>query len=682
VLLLTVVVFVSMNVMSVSASSIRPGENGLSSPQVDESIDWEMIPDPRVEAEVLAQGEKTPQNVPDAPRLFWDEDLGRCYISTNIPWDILQAAGISLEGSSIEERIPNAPRFEDVYDRIQRIQSLSNAKYPRTLLYDPVVVIWVTVPAIWSTGEDIEIKFKMFNEGYQTATASCHFYGYDNSTGSDEVEFSVSGSVNIPGESYGYKTLTVEIPEESVGIKRGIATATEDASYSEDMGYVFVQKFGELDASDLPEDDRMSYTSGNDNYYWEGLSDIDGFNVQVNYSRYHPYAWNITWLAGCLIDTENVSTIDNAAEYLTNATNQKMTYDSKDDGIIDYSHSSHWSDFKIMSENFTGVCDEFACLEVSFLRSLGIPCRQIGGSRQGGGHSWLEYWGQLNGDWSWIHADPTWNKYNLPAGIKNLNYTNINLYSYWNDSSYSGGTIDGNSTNRRLVKNDAKYSVSYDGPNDFGYAFIDICEDTLSWTYDGSWPNPIFSIGTGTLYTSNGYLRAVPTNQDGTGPFYYRELDNALDIYDFRKLEIEVSFNNPSDSYKGCFAVALYDYYKEFICYVILYEWRGAQVDMDFYTRWYLDNGTTSNYNEFDYQGASWRGIIEIYRNETSGPYGNYSGGIWSYIEGFGYQQLFSESDIQGDQREICYIGIQWRRGSDTFLNYYLHDVRVWEFTR
>ena len=636
------------------------GTSSLS--KIDRSISWEMVTDPRVEAAVLAQDKKPPQNIPDAPKLFWDDDLGHCYIATNIPRELLQTIGISLEGSSIEEQIPSAPRFEDVYDKIQRIQSIVGANYQRTLLYDPVVVIWVKVPATWSTGENIEIKFKMFNEGHQTATVSCHFFGYDNSTGSDEVEFSVSGSVNINRQSYGYKTLTVEIPQETVGIKRGLATATGDTSYYEDMGYVFVQKFGELESSDLPEDDRTSYASSSDTYYWEGFPDIDGFNVPANYSMYHPSAWNITWIAGYLIDSYKDETINQIAEDMTQAIHQKITNGQEGEYFR--------SDFKIMDAGYVGVCRSYAILEISCLTAIGIPARQLRGYDLGtGGHSWVEHWNVAAA--SWIVCDPSLNKYDNSTQIKGFNYTYIKIYVNWDDSE---DDMDGSSTDGLFGYGDICFGESYDGPVDYGCAIIDVCEDTILWTYDPSWPNPLYSIRSGTLYTSDGYLRANPDYSDGTGPFYYRELENPLDISDLRMLEVEVSFNNPEDKYKGCFGVALYDNDKELICFIKLYEWKGGEIDMDFHTRWYLQNGTWNGYSWLDYTGSPWRGIIKIYREDSNG--------MWSSIGGFGSQQLFSESAIQGDQRVIRYVGIQWRKGADTFLNYYLHDMRVREYIR
>jgi len=632
--------------------------------QDEDPIDWETVPDPRVEAEVLSQGERTPQHIPETPHVFWDDELGRCYISTNIPWELLRDADISLVGSSIEESIPDAPKFEDVYDSICKIKSFSDVKYERTLFSDQVVIIWVKVPTTWAIGEDIDIQFKMYNEGSQTATVSCNFYGYDNSTGFDMVEFSVSGSVNVCPESYGNKNLTVEVPAESVGLKRGLATATGDASYSDDMGYIFVQKFGDSDTNDLPEDDRMSYTSESNNYYWEGLPDIDGFNISAEYSMYHPYAWNITWLAGFLVDNSSSMTFDTTAEHITEAVTEKMTYDSGE---------GYWSDFRIMNEGYLGKCDEFACLETSCLRALGIPTRQLHGYRPGiGGHSWPEYWGEENGDWSWVHTDPTRHQYNNPSNIKILNYTELKMRSSWDDS-YSPG--DGSKTDGNLSSYDALYAISYDGPNDYEFSFIDVCEDASVWTYDANWPNPLFAIKSGTLCTSDGYLKSYSSYSDGSGPFYYRELDDPLSIDDFWKLEVEISFSNPSAAYKGCFGLGLYDEDKELICYIILYEWSEGQIDMDLKTRWYFNNGTTNNYNILDYTGSSWHGVFWIFRDDALD-------GIWSLIEDFSYQQLAKSSDFQNDDREIRYVGIQCRKGSGTFLVYNIHDVRVWEIYR
>ena len=89
------------------------------------------------------------------------------------------------------------------------------------------------------------------------------------------------------------------------------------------------------------------------------------------------------------------------------------------------------SDLYIKSHANQGVCDEFATMDVSFSRSLGIPSRFLGitwvnetGSAYG--HGILEH--RIAG--AWIHSDPTWHVFNNPQIYKQGNNTHMNLTKY------------------------------------------------------------------------------------------------------------------------------------------------------------------------------------------------------------------------------------------------------------
>ncbi|MGY5853656.1 MAG: transglutaminase-like domain-containing protein [Candidatus Thorarchaeota archaeon] len=628
--------------------------------------------DPLVEDFLFELGPKFPMNISDAPEVFWDEKMGYCTVSTNIPEKLLEEIGISLKGSSIEGEIPVVPSFEDVYEKIKEKKGSGDKS-------GDVVVVWVTVPSIWSIGEDIDIKFKMYNEGTSTATVSCHFKGFDNVTLPETQEFTVSDTVNIPRESYYTATLTVEIPNEAVGIKKGNASVTGDGSYTNDYGYQFIQKYGDIAESDLPLPDRMSQDSGNSEYYWEGLQDIDGFNISDDYALYHSDDWSIRWIASSLMDTTDTTTHYDTADEMTSRVNNQMTYNLSEGSL-------HRSDYKVINASYQGVCCQFATFETSLLRALGIPAREIGGTRpflnntKCGGHAWVECWVEKDNTWTWIHAEPTWNKFDEPTRVnyyRELSYTNFTISSAWDDSRVDFPDEDNGSTNGILHSYDRGYWTIYDGPNNYTYAFIDICEDASDWTYDSSWPNPLWPTAYGTLTSEYGYLRTNSNNGVATGPFFYRELSDPLEIGRFRNLQVNLEFNNPSGSYKGEFGLCFYDEDKDMIAYVKIRDWYDASINTDFHAKWYMANGTPRAQFITDYTGGSWTGHFSIYRNETGGTGGNETDGIWTFIEGIGHFELIDNSGLESDSKSIRYVGIQWRKGSGTYLNTRLHDARI-----
>ncbi len=162
-----------------------------------------------------------------------------------------------------------------------------------------------------------------------------------------------------------------------------------------------------------------------------------------------------------------------------------------------------------------------------------------------------------------------------------------------------------------------------------------------------------------------------------TGPFFYRELSDPLEIGRFRNLQVNLEFNNPSGSYKGEFGLCFYDEDKDMIAYVKIRDWYDASINTDFHAKWYMANGTPRAQFITDYTGGSWTGHFSIYRNETGGTGGNETDGIWTFIEGIGHFELIDNSGLESDSKSIRYVGIQWRKGSGTYLNTRLHDARI-----
>jgi hypothetical protein len=596
--------------------------------------------------------------------VFIDKELGYCYVSTNIPKDILSRNGIDLEGAIVEENISPPPSSEELFN-ISLLDGM-------TMSFGAVTVV-VTVPSVWTIGTDLAIKFDLRNWWYTTAYVTLHFEGWDSYGfyGMYQTkEIDVDGYTYVGGFSSKTVYLHVTVPETPVGIKKSIASAGGDASYYQDFGYNFVQKYGT--PSTLPPGDAMSSTSSNPNYYWEGLPG-DGFGVPDAYGLYHPDEWSFQWTAGYWIDLPRTFNAYDTASQMTTRVSENMAY------WYDYypAYFTAWSDEKIVDEGYKGICDELAILETSLLRALGIPCRHIWASGTES-HAWLECW-TYNSGWKWIHADPTWNEYDNPSvyDFWMTYYDAFTIWSEWDDSRYYDACqYDGSNTNGMLAYNptDAYWWAAYDGDNNYLPNWYDPCDD-VTWWADGPsqpatwWPNPIWGTASGTL-TSEGFPEYICTSVNNgwaTGPFWYKTIGRPFTVDKFRQLRITIEFYNPLKSYKGCFALVLYDENKEPVAYIMLYEWTESRTDMDFYWRWVLTGGSTKQFSLLNADIDHFVDQLRIYRVIGDG--------IWASCL-YGSGRILTESEFQGEtSRIIKYIGVQWRKGSGTYLNVRLHDI-------
>ena len=87
----------------------------------------------------------------------------------------------------------------------------------------------------------------------------------------------------------------------------------------------------------------------------------------------------------------------------------------------------YWkSDVEVLNQNVTGVCLDFAGLEVGMLRSLNIPSRVIYATLdQIEGHAWVEF---FDGE-RWIQADPTFGTFDSERYYCYLGYDILELYT-------------------------------------------------------------------------------------------------------------------------------------------------------------------------------------------------------------------------------------------------------------
>jgi transglutaminase-like putative cysteine protease len=251
-----------------------------------------------------------------------------------------------------------------------------------------------------------------------TQTIVIHNYG--SSTVSGQVTFvsiedqygtSASFSNLAPGAN-----CTVSIPfvviasASSVGIKPMGFFITVDpdntVTWSGQLELNAIEKYNN-DASHLPDPD------GGDNLE---TSDLYHFPFNEGYAIIQEAA-----SAG-----DNTNSPYNTSSKLNTYVHGMMTYTSND--IYDLYAAS---DLYIKSHGNQGVCDEFATMDVSFSRSLGIPSRFLGitwvnetGSAIG--HGILE--NRISG--RWVHSDPTWSSFDDPQVYKRGNNTHMNLTKY------------------------------------------------------------------------------------------------------------------------------------------------------------------------------------------------------------------------------------------------------------
>lgn len=100
--------------------------------------------------------------------------------------------------------------------------------------------------------------------------------------------------------------------------------------------------------------------------------------------------------------------------------------------------SKYWESDLEMLQNmrgglFRGVCIDFAALETSLLRALGIPARVIYAEFdfEGGGHAWVEFFDPEQG---WTPADPTFGKFDLEKYYCYFGYDIGEVYTVLNST--------------------------------------------------------------------------------------------------------------------------------------------------------------------------------------------------------------------------------------------------------
>jgi hypothetical protein len=123
------------------------------------------------------------------------------------------------------------------------------------------------------------------------------------------------------------------------------------------------------------------------------------------------------WVSGA-------ATVEQKARRIFDRVNDLYLYDGNIQNIWDFT----WADYLTRNQNQRrGICDELAVVEISYLRSVGIPARLKflvflkGGRRLG--HAVLEY---LDGA-TWKTIDAAWKVYDDPAIYRHKGYNSVTV---------------------------------------------------------------------------------------------------------------------------------------------------------------------------------------------------------------------------------------------------------------
>ena len=162
-----------------------------------------------------------------------------------------------------------------------------------------------------------------------------------------------------------------------------------------------------------------------------------GDNLETSDLYHFPFSEGYAIISEAATAADNTNSPFETANTLNSYVNRMMVYTDNDlFGLYAA------SDLYIKNHANQGVCDEFATMDVSFSRSLGIPSRFLGitwvnETGYAYGHGILEH--RIAG--GWVHSDPTWHVFNNPQIYKLGNNTHMNLTKY-TDADDNRDTVD------------------------------------------------------------------------------------------------------------------------------------------------------------------------------------------------------------------------------------------------
>jgi len=238
------------------------------------------------------------------------------------------------------------------------------------------------------------------------------------------VEDSSSASTTFSDLAANTST-TVTIPyqvirnQSSIGIKLMALAVKVDpynvTTWAQNLSVYGVEKYNN-DATHLPDPD-------------------DGDNLETSDLYHFPFNEGYTVVLEAATAGDNTNSPIVTAERINDYVNTKMNYTFSDI----YNHTAT-SDRYVMDNGYTGICDEYATLDTSFSRALGIPTRFLG-------ITWINSEGVTEGHGilenriqdRWVHSDPTWDVFDNAQIYKSGNRTHMNLTKFTDadDSRYN-----------------------------------------------------------------------------------------------------------------------------------------------------------------------------------------------------------------------------------------------------
>lgn len=154
---------------------------------------------------------------------------------------------------------------------------------------------------------------------------------------------------------------------------------------------------------------------------------------------------------------------------------QRMVYD----GTITHISNFTWSDNLVITQNgWRGICDEWAVVQITLLRALGIPAVmkfliwQPSGGGDPVGHACVEW--SDNGVWR--HMDALWDAFDNRARYRSSGAQNVTIMdaTYPLDSRYGGlawGVLDVPGDQKFYPYGDYIINPAYPGNQRPGYSF-------------------------------------------------------------------------------------------------------------------------------------------------------------------------------------------------------------------
>ena len=411
---------------------------------IDSHSEMEM---PLFTIEPASISEKGYQAIEHIPRNLFTNDGEPVSVSTN------QGNVFSILGAYRGVAAGNV-RVSPDSSEIENISKAISSVVPP----NPDVMVWVTVPKVWTQGSGISVKFDVFNDGFTTASLYLNFYTYDPGT-----ELHLSMHVSVPRASFRTYYLIGTVPSTTAGLKGAAAAVTGSTTIQWDWGYEYVQIFGNGDFQFNPSDDDMADESSNPRHYFEGISG-DGWSINPSNALWHCTDWSIRFKAAIWAD--GCTTPNSCGREIAEGVTSFIIY--TDSG--DY-HSYTVEDRRVFAER-KGVCDEKALLMVSMWRAMGLPGSLIEASDGGANtHAWGEVWDGFE----WVHADPTilgnfgiliWDNPTIYCSSWLLpDWQYVQIQSYGNDFLYHG---EGSDTDGNLQYYwDFGYICGYDGNNQY-----------------------------------------------------------------------------------------------------------------------------------------------------------------------------------------------------------------------